>query len=290
MEIITKDQKKKESKQVKKLKDQTSSARLDSKVCIINPVTTKPARNTSKKAVTGAAVDNVKLNAREFAAPENKKSSSNIPFKIIEPGKEPIIEVISHSQKPKDINKSSLTTLNHTTLPNGAPREEVEMSEKGKEVKKQVIMEILESPTLESGTTLTINQQGLVGSKRGSKDGCAYFGTYAGQDSVQMNDYMFSPGEKGLGKRHFAIEYNRETDSYFLRAFNDGTGIFIKVNNKSIITTSTIISFNKIHLAILLPADADNNSERLNESVLKKYAKDYSKDPDTYNLLLTTIE
>jgi len=46
---------------------------------------------------------------------------------------------------------------------------------------KQLSIEVIEGPSIKTGTILKINAGGLIGTKRMIRDGCAYFGTDSGQ-------------------------------------------------------------------------------------------------------------
>lgn len=291
VEMITKDQKKKELREHRRPKDRDSQvaiAQADSKFATGSSAVRRPRDSSNKVEGPANIVDrDGKLKIDEFTLPENKKSLGNKPFKLIEPGKEPILEIVEKAQKPRlkdGDEKNSCTAVNCTTAPNGLPKEEASEEAKNElSTKKCLLLEIVESPSISPGTVLAINPEGLVGSKRGGRDGCVYFGTYAGEDPAQVNDYAFPLGEEGFGKRHFAVEYDRERNTYFLKTLRDGTGTFVRINTKAVLTSSTIISFNNIHLAILLPTNTTSNPNLHSKSLLKEYIRDCSKDSDTYH-------
>eukprot|EP00826_Nyctotherus_ovalis_P057561 TRINITY_DN7879_c0_g1_i3.p2 TRINITY_DN7879_c0_g1~~TRINITY_DN7879_c0_g1_i3.p2 ORF type:complete len:137 (-),score=21.64 TRINITY_DN7879_c0_g1_i3:496-906(-) len=125
--------------------------------------------------------------------------------------------------------------------------------------------------------------QGLVGSKRDAKDGRAYFGTDSTQEP-QTNDYVFSTGEQGFGKRHFMIEFDEEKKGYNLKALEDGTGTFIKIVQKKVVNSNVILSFNSLHLAVVFPCEQSKSDvDAVNVPSLKDIPKEFStNDAKTY--------
>ena len=112
---------------------------------------------------------------------------------------------------------------------------------------KILYIEIVETPSITLGQTVVITPDGLINSKRNEKDGKAYFGT-----SDEGNDFIFPQLEKGLGKKHFMIDYRLDTNNYFLKDLGDGTGTFIRITDKYTITRNLILSLNNLHFAILV--------------------------------------
>ena len=177
----------------------------------------------------------------DFELPENKKSLSNMPFKIVEPNKETVIENLM---------------IDNELLENEKPpkKDQPVIEPKNEKNQKTLDIEIVESPSLTVGTIIKMTPEGLVNSKRNIHDGHAFFGSYSGQDQYQINDFNFPIEEKGFGKRHFVIQYDETKDSYFLKDLSDGTGTFIKVNDQLPIVENIILSFNNVHLAIMVPS------------------------------------
>lgn len=135
---------------------------------------------------------------------------------------------------------------------------------------KTLRLEVLESSALKVGTILKMNSKGLIGSKRNAQDGCAYFGSYDGEDLLQMNDFVFPAEEKGLGKRHFSIEYSSKASEYLLRDLASSSGTFLKVATKMKLKGSMIVSLGSVYLLIaihkkksILASNKENNNNNL---------------------------
>ena len=194
----------------------------------------------------------IKFNAKfdeqyEPNLPENKKSLSNKPFKIITPDKPAVLIKEENKNVSYDIEQGPQIDQSNEEICHN---------------KKVLELIIMESPSVKPEEIFTINENGLVGSKRNVKDGHTYFGTYSGQDPKFINDYVFPIQEKGFGKRHFSVFYDSKKDNYYLNDLGAGTGTFIKIIEKYRLTVNLIISFNNLHLAILLPTTASKvNSE-----------------------------
>jgi len=87
---------------------------------------------------------------------------------------------------------------------------------------------------MEKGTKLLINALGLEISKRTDKDGIIYFGCeeiYSSNNN-QINDFSSPNDKSGLGKRHFLIKYNVDDKEYYLKDANDGSGTFVRIDQK----------------------------------------------------------
>lgn len=231
------------------------SVKGDSKLCINSPT---PEEASKKKVIeinkaTANLPENEDNQAKaqdDFELPENKKSLGHKPFKIVTPDKDPIIEqpIVEKESAPEEAKKEEEKTANEPELNPITPAHEPSP------VIKTLSIEIVESSTVEVGTVLTVTPQGLAGSKRGARDGRAYFGTDADQELL-TNDYVFSSQEQGFGKRHFMIEFDEEKKGYYLKALEDGTGTFIKIVQKEVINSNVILSFNALHLAVIFPCE-----------------------------------
>jgi hypothetical protein len=289
--ITTCDQTKKQKKSSKqhiadtsnqKLPSLDINARLDSKVYINSPT---PEDSTKKKVIelskmTGNNEDknNKEPEAKEkFEMPENKRSLGNKPFKIVAPDKEPIIEQpimekVRKEEAKKEEDKEPVNDPGRN--PQAEPPEPL--------ATKTLDIEILESSTIQAGTIIKMNSKGLLDSERDPKDGRAYFGTDTGQDQHQINDYVFSMEEQGLGKRHFMIEYNASKNNYFLKNLGDGTGTFIRIVGKRVISINTILSFTTMHLAVIFPNELPIADSDPNNSSLKEGTKDALSDSKMY--------
>ena len=220
----------------------------------------------------------------EFSLPENKKSIKNEPFTIIAPGKKPITEKMFEAKHRFPINDEEIKVASNElkrdeSISNGETKEK-SCSDKA----KTLIIEVVESPSVKSGTKFVMTSEGLEGSKRNEKDGRAYFGIYNGDDKSKINDYGFPQTEVGFGQRHFEISYNLHRNAYLLKDLKDGTGTFIRIKNKKILTNSIIISFNKIHLSIIVAGDSikgESDSELSVKSISKNSSVDHPIDSNT---------
>ena len=59
------------------------------------------------------------------------------------------------------------------------------------------------------GQEYVIYPDGLKLSKRKNKDNCVYGGSLEKQGKTVINDILLPVEEKGVGKRHFMIKYNK---------------------------------------------------------------------------------
>ena len=103
------------------------------------------------------------------------------------------------------------------------------------------------------GSEFEIYPQGLKSSKRNVKDGCVYAGSLEKQGSLIINDIILSENEKGIGKRHFMIQYNKgiikvEKAQYLLKDMGEGMGTFIRIDKPIKIKTTYIVSFGDSHM------------------------------------------
>ena len=252
-EIVTREQKRKTAnKKFFKPCAPKTSDNENSKICIGNDQSGSANAEKSKdnSPNDGSKNSDNKLTVDEFMLPENKKSLGNKPFTIIIPGREPIQEKIFETKINFPIESEDMKTV-----PNGVKRDEISNCEDIKDElvsKKGKILTItvVESSMLQVGTIFTMNKEGLEESKRNKKDGHAFFGRYNGDDIKRINDYNFPLGEEGYGQRHFEIYYNKTKDKYFLRDLGDGTGTFLKIIKKKVMTVNMIVSFHSIHLSI----------------------------------------
>ena len=101
------------------------------------------------------------------------------------------------------------------------------------EIKKAPILkiEVLEGYAVSKGVNLSINACGLVGSKRNKSDGCTIIGSQEkGPNGEEINDFVISNIDTGIGKRHMVIKYNLDNKSYYLRDLGDGSGTFVRLD------------------------------------------------------------
>ena len=59
------------------------------------------------------------------------------------------------------------------------------------------------------GQEYQITPEGLKSSKRRCKDNCVYAGSLEKQGNLAINDILLPAEEKGIGKKHFMIKYNK---------------------------------------------------------------------------------
>jgi hypothetical protein len=94
---------------------------------------------------------------------------------------------------------------------------------------KTLYLEVIESSSLKVDTRLTINYEGLIGSKRRRTDGCVFFGGYDGKELVLLNNVVIPSSDKGISKRHFVIGQSPKTKIYLLKNLSCTTGTLIKL-------------------------------------------------------------
>lgn len=85
---------------------------------------------------------------------------------------------------------------------------------------------------------------GIKGKTQRINDGCIY----GGCDPI-INDIILSEKEKGVGKRHFMIQYDKKFKNKFaIRDLGEGMGTFIRIENHLHLKTNNIISFGDSHM------------------------------------------
>lgn len=95
------------------------------------------------------------------------------------------------------------------------------------------------------------------------------------------NDFNFPEEEYNIGKRHFVIKYDIESDEYKIKNLS-GSGLYIKINEKMILRNNSIFSFssslilvkieNNIIILKILYGYNENNEYSFNGNE-KKYIK-----------------
>jgi hypothetical protein len=76
------------------------------------------------------------------------------------------------------------------------------------EIKKMRLV-IIDTVHMVLGAEYEIFPHGLKTSKRIIKDGCVYAGSLEKQGRIIINDIILPENEKGIGRRHFMIKYNK---------------------------------------------------------------------------------
>lgn len=120
---------------------------------------------------------------------------------------------------------------------------------------KKLTLSVIETVHLEIGAEYEIIPTGLESSKRATKDNCVYAGTLEKQGNLIANDILLPEDEKGAGKRHFMIKYNKgksysEKQNYFLKDMGDGMGTFIRIEQPLKLKNSYIVSFGDSHMMV----------------------------------------
>ena len=113
---------------------------------------------------------------------------------------------------------------------------------------------VIDGKTFPAGTEIVINAGGLAKGGRGKKDGITYFGSQKYKISTKnsqqklMNDVLLN--DETVGMRHSMLKYNPMTRKYALKDLGDGSGTFIKVENKIKIKSGYIMSFSDSHVLL----------------------------------------
>ena len=107
---------------------------------------------------------------------------------------------------------------------------------------------IIDSQQLEIGKEYEIYSDGIKGHKTGVKDGCVYAGC-----EPDINDIILSATEKGVGNKHFMIQYDKKfKNKYAIRDLGEGMGTFVRIDSKLYLQSNYIISFGDSHMIILI--------------------------------------
>ena len=125
----------------------------------------------------------------------------------------------------------------------------------------KLILQILDTVHMIAGKTYEIYPYGLKNSKRKVKDSCVYAGSLEIESKIRINDILLSDKEKGIGRRHFLIQYyqkqsNSAKGGYFIKDLGDGMGTFIRLEQPLKLENDYIVSFGDSHLIIKI----DNNN------------------------------
>ncbi|OMJ80059.1 hypothetical protein SteCoe_19789 [Stentor coeruleus] len=113
---------------------------------------------------------------------------------------------------------------------------------------------VIESEKLPLGKTYNISPIGLNNSERTSYgDGCVYAGSLYQENNRIVNDMILPQNEKGVGKRHFMIQYKAEPKSmYLIKDLGDGMGTFVRISKPLPLQTNFIISFGDSHMIVVI--------------------------------------
>ena len=132
-------------------------------------------------------------------------------------------------------------------------------------------LSVIDSVKMIIGTSYEIFPYGLKGSLRNSKDGCVYAGSSKGNGMLQVNDIVLNEEEKGVGSRHFMIQYFKEKGNYMIKDMGEGMGTFIRLDNPLKLQNNFIVSFGESHVIIQVESqtlnlrfiDGPRNEEKL---------------------------
>lgn len=90
-------------------------------------------------------------------------------------------------------------------------------------------------------------------------------------DANGTNEYMQPQSQvgAGIGLRHMVIKYNMDDKKYYMRDLGDGSGTFIRVDNKMdlVLKHGFIISFGDSHMVVQFSSDIIDPS---NQEVVQK--------------------
>lgn len=112
---------------------------------------------------------------------------------------------------------------------------------------------IIESEKMQVGKVFHISSTGLNNSERQAND-CQVFGgsLYYEGDKV-ANDILLPINEKGVGKKHFLIQYKKfPGPGYFLKDLGDGMGTFVRITRPIVLKNNYIVSFGDSHLIVMI--------------------------------------
>ena len=128
--------------------------------------------------------------AKQQTKPKEKKSLSSKEFKIIEPARDS--DIREFSKKPEESKQKYevfCLLIEQSEMKADADDGIKEIDDATISAAKKLKLMIIEGPVLPPGTTILLNAGGLIGSKRGMKDGCAYFGTELGSVTLSIKFY-----------------------------------------------------------------------------------------------------
>ena len=115
---------------------------------------------------------------------------------------------------------------------------------------------VLDTAYMTQGECFEIFPYGLNSSKRQVKDGCVYAGSAKKQGSAWPNDIILPELEKGVGHRHFMIQYAQESKKYRIKDLGDGMGTFIRLLDTLHLENNYIVSFGDSHILCKIDEDS----------------------------------
>lgn len=119
---------------------------------------------------------------------------------------------------------------------------------------------VVESEKMQVGKIFFIDSTGLKSSERGSADGQVFAGSLYYEGDKVINDILLPQSEKGVGKRHFLIQYKKSpAPGYFIKDLGDGMGTFIRLSKPLGLKNNYIISFGDSHMIVFI--ESSNKSK-----------------------------
>ena len=125
--------------------------------------------------------------------------------------------------------------------------------EKLEKSEKRLTLVIVESEKMQTGKTYIITPVGLLNSERTyAGDGCVYAGSLYYEEQKIVNDIILPQTEKGVGKRHFIIQYQQKEERYMIKDLGDGMGTFIRLTHPLQLQNNFIVSFGDSHMIVVI--------------------------------------
>jgi len=122
---------------------------------------------------------------------------------------------------------------------------------------KTLEIHLLDSKVLKEGTSIKITPDEING-QRHNPDDSFHFGR-----EQEGNDYCF-PEEEKMAEKQFKIKYNESSQSYSIQDYFKGTGLFVHINGREMIS-STIACFANNQMIV----SVDNETNMLHLQFLK---------------------
>ena len=123
-------------------------------------------------------------------------------------------------------------------------------------------LQALEGNVLPTGTTFELNPAGLLTGGRLKGDGKTYLGSQkykiSSRDGQQQlkNDILLN--DTSVGERQSMLKYNPSNKRYYLRDLGEGSGTFVKIQQRVRLISGAIVSFSDSHVAIGISEGASN--------------------------------
>jgi FHA domain len=124
----------------------------------------------------------------------------------------------------------------------------------------KLTLEVIDSVKMVIGTQYEIFPYGLKSSRRDLKDGCVYAGSLERSGSSRINDIILPNSERGIGKKHFMIQFYKGTvhidkNVYAIKDLGEGDGTFIRLDKPLKIQDGFIISLGESHFIVRLESN-----------------------------------